>query len=325
MPNYFLSIIKVSIFCFITLNSIGGQAQTSYPNKPIKLIVPFPPGGLIDNVARLITPALSTELGQTIVVENKPGAGGNLGAAEVAKATPDGYTLLMASPPLSISPALYKNLPYNPSSIEPIAIFGQLPNVLLVNPESGINSVAELVKRAKANPGKMNYASNGNGTSLNLSAELLKSQAGIYVVHIPYRGSALANVALVSKDVDFMFDNLPPALGLIKSNKLKALAVTTSTRNPALPQVPTMQEAGFPNFQVSAYFGLAAPKGLPQDISLKLQNSIQKAVSQKELADALIKLGATVDFMNATKSAEFIKADSQRWQKVVDYAKIEMD
>jgi tripartite-type tricarboxylate transporter receptor subunit TctC len=325
MTNYLLSIIKVSIFCFITLNSISGQAQTGYPNKPIKLIVPFPPGGLIDNVARLITPALSTELGQTIVVENKPGAGGNLGAAEVAKATPDGYTLLMASPPLSISPALYKNLPYNPSSIEPIAIFGQLPNVLLVNPDSGINSVAELVKRAKANPGKMNYASNGNGTSLTLSAELLKSQAGIYVVHIPYRGSALANVALVSKDVDFMFDNLPPALGLIKGNKLKALAVTTSTRNPALPQVPTMQEAGFPNFQVSAYFGIAAPKGLPQDIALKLQNSIQKAVTQKEVSDSLVKLGATVDFMNATKSAEFIKADSQKWQKVVDYAKIELD
>lgn len=325
MTNHFLSILKVGIIGFIALTSIHGQAQTNYPNKPIKLIVPFPPGGLIDNVARLITPALSAELGQTIIVENKPGAGGNLGAAEVAKATPDGYTLLMASPPLSISPALYKNLPYNPSSIEPIAIFGQLPNVLLVNPDSGINSVAELVKRAKANPGKMNYASNGNGTSLNLSAEMLKSQAGIYVVHIPYRGSALANVALVSKDVDFMFDNLPPALGLIKGNKLKALAVTTSTRNPALPQVPTMQEAGFPNFQVSAYFGIAAPKGLPQDISSKLQNSIQKAVTQKEVADSLVKLGATVDFMNATKSAEFIKADAQRWQKVVDYAKIELD
>ncbi len=325
MTNYFLSILKITAACFIALNSIHVQAQTGYPNKPIKLIVPFPPGGLIDNVARLITPALSTELGQTIVVENKPGAGGNLGAAEVAKATPDGYTLLMASPPLSISPALYKNLPYNPSSIEPIAIFGQLPNVLLVNPDSGINSVAELVKRAKANPGKMNYASNGNGTSLNLSAEMLKSQAGIYVVHIPYRGSALANVALVSKDVDFMFDNLPPALGLIKGNKLKALAVTTNTRNPALPQVPTMQEAGFPNFQVSAYFGIAAPKGLPQDISSKLQNSIQRAVSQKEVADSLVKLGASVDFMNATKSAEFIKADAQRWQKVVDYAKIELD
>lgn len=300
-------------------------AQSTYPNKPIKLIVPFPPGGLIDNVARLIAPSLSTELGQAIVVENKPGAGGNLGAAEVAKANPDGYTLLMASPPLSISPALYKNLPYNPNNIEPIAIFGQLPNVLLVNPDSGINTVAELVKRARANPGKMNYASNGNGTSLHLSAEMLKSQSEIFVVHIPYRGSALANVALVSKDVDFMFDNLPPALGLIKGGKLKPLAVTTSTRNPALPQVPTMQEAGFPSFQVAAYFGVAAPKGLPTDIAMKLQNSIQKTVAQKEVAESLTKLGATVDFMNAAKSAEFIKADAQRWRKVVDYAKIEMD
>lgn len=325
MKNHLISILKKCAVFLLLASSAIGFAQTPYPNKPIKLVVPFPPGGLIDNVARLITPALSTDLGQAIVVENKPGAGGNLGAAEVAKSNPDGYTLLMASPPLSISPALYKNLPYNPSNIEPIAIFGQLPNVLLVNPDSGINTVAELVKRAKEYPGKMNYGSNGNGTSLNLSAEMLKSQAGIYVVHIPYRGSPLANVALVSKDIDFMFDNLPPALGLIKSGKLKALAVTSTTRNPALPQVPTMQEAGFPNFQVSAYFGVAAPKGLPVDIALKLQNSIQKTVSQKEVADSLSKLGATVDFMNATKSAEFIKADAQRWKKVIDYAKIELD
>lgn len=325
MKNYLMPIFKTCALFLMVASSSVGFAQSTYPNKPIKLVVPFPPGGLIDNVARLISPALSTELGQAIVVENKPGAGGNLGAAEVAKANPDGYTLLMASPPLSISPALYKNLPYNPNNIEPISIFGQIPNVLLVNPDSGINSVADLVKRAKASPGQMNYASNGNGTSLHLSAELLKSQAGIYIVHIPYRGSALANVALVSKDVDFMFDNLPPALGLIKSGKLKALAVTTSTRNPALPQVPTMQEAGFPNFQVSAYFGIAGPKGLPSDVVTKLQNSIQKTVSQKEVAESLTKLGATVDFMNPAKSAEFIKADAQKWKKVVDYAKIEMD
>jgi tripartite-type tricarboxylate transporter receptor subunit TctC len=325
MKNYLMPIFKTCALFLMVASSSLGFAQSAYPNKPIKLVVPFPPGGLIDNVARLISPALSTELGQAIVVENKPGAGGNLGAAEVAKANPDGYTLLMASPPLSISPALYKNLPYNPNNIEPISIFGQIPNVLLVNPDSGINSVADLVKRAKASPGQMNYASNGNGTSLHLSAELLKSQAGIYIVHIPYRGSALANVALVSKDVDFMFDNLPPALGLIKSGKLKALAVTTSTRNPALPQVPTMQEAGFPNFQVSAYFGIAGPKGLPSDVVTKLQNSIQKTVSQKEVAESLTKLGATVDFMNPAKSAEFIKADAQKWKKVVDYAKIEMD
>ncbi len=318
-------ISKIFTFLLILCSPVIAYSQSTYPNKPIKLIVPFPPGGLIDNVARVISPVLSVEMAQAIVVENKPGAGGNLGAADVAKASPDGYTLLMASPPLSISPALYKNLPYNPNSIEPIAIFGQLPNVLLVNPDSGINSVAELVKRARANPGKMNYASNGNGTSLHLSAELLKSQAGIYIVHIPYRGSALANVALASKDVDFMFDNLPSALGLIKGGKLKALAVTTGARNPALPQVPTMQEAGFPNFQVSAYFGIAAPKGLSPDVSMKLQNGIQKVVAQKEVVEALTKLGATVDYMGPAKSAEFIKADAQRWQKVVDYAKIELD
>ncbi len=162
-----------AVFIILSMLSFTTANAQVYPNKPIKLVVPFPPGGLIDNAARLISPALSKDLGQPIVIENKPGSGGNLGAAEVAKANPDGYTLLMASAPLSISPVLYKTLPYNPSSIEPIAIFGQLPNVLLINPESGINSVADLVKRAKASPGKLNYASNGNGTSLHLSAEML--------------------------------------------------------------------------------------------------------------------------------------------------------
>ena len=153
----FVALVSI-LLSTVVFNTAAAQ---TYPNKPIKLVVPFPPGGLIDNAARLITPALSKELGQTIVIDNKAGAGGNLGAAEVAKAAPDGYTLLMASAPLSISPVLYKALPYNPASIEPIAIFGQLPNVLLVNPESGINSVADLVKRAKANPGQLNYAANG--------------------------------------------------------------------------------------------------------------------------------------------------------------------
>uniref|UniRef100_UPI004047DA01 Bug family tripartite tricarboxylate transporter substrate binding protein n=1 Tax=Polynucleobacter sp. TaxID=2029855 RepID=UPI004047DA01 len=321
----FFTPFKALLTCTLLLLSSSVFAQSNYPDKPIKLVVPFPPGGLIDNVARLISPALSAQLGQAIVIENKPGAGGNLGAADVARAAPDGYTLLMASPPLSISPALYTKLPYKPSSIEPIAIFGLLPNVLLVNPDSGINSVADLVKRAKANPGKMNYASNGNGTSLHLSAEMLKSQAGIYVVHIPYRGSAAANVGLVSKDVEFMFDNLPPSLGLIKGGKLKPLAVTTSTRNPALPDVPTMQEAGFPNFQVAAYFGIAAPTGLPPAIAAKLEADIKKVIGQKEVANSLVKLGATVDFMSSNKAAEFIKSDAARWRKVVEYAKITMD
>lgn len=316
-------ITSLAIF-LIGLSSLQVNSQT-YPNRTIKLVVPFPPGGLIDNAARLIGPELSKELGQAVVIENKPGAGGNLAAAEVAKAAPDGYTLLMASAPLSISPILYKSLPYNPANIEPIAILGQLPNVLLVNPESGINSVADLVKRAKTNPGKLNYASNGNGTSLHLSAEMLKSQASIYVVHIPYRGSAFANVGLISKEVDFMFDNLPPALGLIKGNKLKPLAVTTAERNPALPNVPTMMEAGFPNFEVAAWFGLAAPKGIPDGVSQRLQGALEKIVARKEMVEAISRLGATVTSMNAQRSAQFMKADTDRWRKVIDYAKIQMD
>ena len=314
-----ISVYFLGLMCFAYIN-----AQT-YPNRAIKLVVPFPPGGLIDNVARLIGPELSKELGQPIVIDNKPGAGGNLGAAEVAKASPDGYTLLTASAPLSISPALYKSLPYNPVNIEPIAVLGQLPNVLMVNPDSNINSVADLVNRAKANPGKLNYASNGNGTSLHLSAEMLKSQTGAFIVHIPYRGSALANVGLIAKEVDFMFDNLPPALGLIKGGKLKPLAVTTAQRNPALPNIPTMIEAGYPNFEVAAWFGLAGPKGMPDNASVRLQDALEKIMARADIAESLSRLGATVTFMNAQNSAKFMKADTDRWRKVVDYAKIQMD
>lgn len=318
--------LLISFFVFLlSFAPFTACHAQNYPNRAIKLVVPFPPGGLIDNAARLIGPELSKELGQPVVIENKPGAGGNLGAAEVAKASPDGYTLLMASAPLSISPALYKTLPYNPASIEPIAVLGQLPNVLLVNPESGINTVADLVKRARANPGKLNYASNGNGTSLHLSAEMLKNQAGIYVVHIPYRGSAFANVGLVSKEVDFMFDNLPPALGLINGGKLKPLAVSTAARNPALPNVPTMIEAGYPNFEVSAWFGIAAPKGIPDSASQRLQATLEKIVARKEMIEAISRLGATVTFMNAQRAAQFMKTDTDRWRKVIDYAKIQMD
>ena len=318
--------LLLSVFIVLLgLTGIGSVNAQAYPNRAIKLIVPFPPGGLIDNVARLISPELSKELGQAIVIENKPGAGGNLGATDVARAAPDGYTLLMASAPLSINPALYKSLPYNPANLEPVAIFGQLPNVLLVSPESGITSVNDLVKRAKSAPGKINYASNGNGTSLHLSAELLKNQAGIFVVHIPYRGSAFANTAVMAKEVDFMFDNLPPAMGHIKGGKLNALAVTSAQRNPALPNVPTMIESGFPGYEVTAWFGIAAPKGTPDVVIQKLQNSIEKIISRKEMVESLSRLGATAMFMNTESATKFMKADTDRWRKVVDYAKIQLD
>ena len=278
----------------------------AWPARPIKLVVPFPPGGLIDNMARLVAPKLAQELGQAIVIDNKPGAGGNLGAAEVARTSADGYTLLMASPPLTISPALYAKLPYKPEQIAPVGLLGRVPNVLVVNPSSGIQSVADLTARIKAKPGQLNYASNGQGTSLHLSAELYKSQAGLFVTHIPYRGAAAALTAVMADEVNLMFDNLPSALGLINSGKLKALAVTTPQRSSVLPQVPTMEEAGIKGYQVFAWFGLAAPAGLPAPVQQKLEQALERVANQAEVRAAMQKAGAEPTWVNAQGMTSFM-------------------
>ena len=299
-------------------------AQT-WPARPIKLVVPFPPGGLIDNMARLVAPKLAQELGQAIVIDNKPGAGGNLGAAEVARTTADGYTLLMASPPLTISPALYAKLPYKPEQIAPVGLLGRVPNVLVVNPSSGIQSVADLTARIKAKPGQLNYASNGQGTSLHLSAELYKSQSGLFVTHIPYRGAAAGLTAVMADEVNLMFDNLPSALGLINSGKLKALAVTTPQRSSVLPNVPTMEEAGVKGYQVFAWFGLAAPAGLPAPIQQKLEQALERVANQAEVKSAMQKAGAEPTWVNAQGMATFMQADTAQWKRVAAYAKITLE
>jgi len=276
-------------------------------------------------MARLIGPKLAQALGQPVVIENKPGAGGNLGAADAARASADGYTLLMASPPLSISPALYPNLPYRPEQISPIALLGQVPNVLLVNPASGIQSLADLTKRIKAQPGRMNYASNGQGTSLHLSAELYKSLAGLFITHIPYRGAAAAQTALMAGEVDMTFDNLPSAIGLIQAGKLRALAVTTTRRSSALPQVPTMAEAGLPGFQVSAWFGLAAPTGIPTAVQQKVEETLLKISQDPEISETLKKRGAEPVWMGGREMATFMQSDTAQWKKVADYARIRFE
>ncbi len=297
----------------------------AWPSRPIKLIVPFPPGGLIDNMARLVAPRLSQELGQAVVIDNKPGAGGNLGAGEASRAAPDGYTLLMASPPLTINPALYKKLPYEPRSIAPVGLLGRVPNVLVVNPASGIQSVADLTSRMKSKPGQFNYASNGNGTSLHLSAELYKSLAGVFVTHIPYRGAAAGLTAVMADEVSFMFDNLPSALGLIQGGKLRALAVTTPQRSSALPQVPTMEEAGLKGYQVFAWFGLAAPAGLPTAVQHKLEQSLERVARHEDVKAAMLKAGAEPAWLGAQAMAGFMQADTAQWKQVSDYAKISLD
>ena len=297
----------------------------AWPTRPIRLVVPFPPGGLIDNMARLVGSRLSQELGQPVVIDNKPGAGGNVGAAEVARAPADGYTLLMASPALTISPAVYKNLPYQPSQLAPVALLGRVPNVLLVNPASGIGKVQDLVSRAKAKPGQLNYASNGNGTSLHLSAELFKRRSETFITHVPYRGAAAAITALLSGEVDMMFDNLPSAIGQIQAGKLRALAVTTAQRSTALPDVPTLAEAGMEGFNVSAWFGVAAPAGLPAPVATRLADALQKVVQQPEVAAAMQRQGADPAFMDAASAAAALNADAAQWKQVAAFAKIQLD
>ena len=297
----------------------------AWPARPIKLVVPFPPGGLIDNMARLVAPKLGQELGQAIVIDNKPGAGGNLGAAEAARATPDGYTLLMASPPLTINPALYSKLPYKPENIVPLGLLGRVPNVLVVNPASGIQSMTDLNARIKARPGQLNYASNGQGTSLHLSAELYKSQAGLFVTHIPYRGAAAGLTAVMADEVSLMFDNLPSALGLINGGKLKALAVTTPQRSSALPNVPTMEEAGLKGYQVFAWFGLAAPAGLPAPVQQKIEQALERVAQQPDVKAAIQKAGAEPTWVNAQGMTSFMQADTAQWKSVAAYAKIALD
>ncbi len=308
----------------VTALTPAALAQT-WPSRPIRLIVPFPPGGLIDNMARLVAPRLAQELGQPVVIDNKPGAGGNLGAGEAARAAADGHTLLMASPPLTINPALYNKLPYDPRSIAPIGLLGRVPNVLVVNPASGLQNVAELTARLKTRPGQFNYASNGNGTSLHLSAELYKSLAGVFVTHIPYRGAAAGLTAVMADEVGFMFDNLPSALGLIQGGKLKALAVTTPQRSSALPQVPTMEEAGVKGYQVFAWFGLAAPAGLPAAVQQKLEQSLERVARNDEVKAAMQKAGAEPTWLGAQAMAGFMQADTAQWKQVSAYAKISLD
>lgn len=300
-------------------------AQPAWPVRPLRLVVPFPPGGLIDTMARLVGTRLAQELGQPVVVDNKPGAGGNLGAADAARATADGYTLLMASPALTIGPAVYRNLPYQPTQLAPVALLGRVPNVLLVNPSGGLQRVEELVARAKAAPGRLNYASNGNGTSLHLSAELFKARTGTFVTHVPYRGAAAAITALMAGEVDFMFDNLPSAIAQIQSGRLRALAVTTPERSPALPAVPTLAEAGLAGFDVSAWFGIVAPAGLPGTVTARLGEALARIVRMPEVATAMQRQGAEPAFLDERAMGRFMAADAAQWQQVAARAKIVLD
>jgi len=293
-------------------------AMAAYPEQPIRLVVGFSAGGTTDVVARIVGKEVGEALGQPVVVENRPGAGSNIGAEMVARAKPDGYTLYMVAVTSAINQTLYKNIRFNLiDDFTPVALAVRVPNVLVVNPELPVKSVKELVDYAKKNPGKLNFASSGSGTSIHMAGELFKQLADIDVVHIPYKGSSPAVTDLIGGQVDFMFDNMPSSWPQVEGGKLRALAVTTAERSKAAPDLPTMQEEGFPTFDVSSWFGVIAPKGTPDDVVEKLNKAIRAALAKPAVQSQMDDLGAIVADTTPEQFGDFIKSEVENWGKVV--------
>jgi tripartite-type tricarboxylate transporter receptor subunit TctC len=295
-----------------------GQAQT-YPTRAITLIVPFPAGGTTDILGRFVGQALSAAWNQPVVVENRGGAGGNIGAAAVAKAAPDGYTLLVGTVGThAINASLYAKMPYDTlKDFAPVTQIASVPNMLVVTPSLPVGSVTELIAYAKANPGKLNMASSGNGTSIHLSGELFKVMTGVDMVHVPYKGSAPALNDLMAGQVQLMFDNMPSALPQVKGGTLKALAVTTATRSPAMPDLPTVAEAGVPGFEASSWFGVFAPAGTPKEIVAKLQTEIARILKSPEMTERLAQQGAVAVGNTPQEFGAYVQSELVKWADVV--------
>ncbi|WP_373378592.1 Bug family tripartite tricarboxylate transporter substrate binding protein [Cupriavidus nantongensis] len=310
-----------------SLGALASQpalAADPYPARPIRLVVPFAAGGTTDILARAVAAELGKLPGWNVVVDNKPGAGGNIGADIVAKAAPDGYTLLMGTVGThGINQSLYGKLPFDPiKDFAPITEVAAVPNVLVLNPafaqQNKIDSVKDLIAYARANPGKINMASSGNGTSIHLAGELFKTQTRTFMVHFPYKGSGPALTDLAGGTMQVMFDNLPSSMALIKSGKLKALAVTSARPSPALPGVPTIaQAAGLPQYEASSWFGILAPAGTPPDVIQRIQQEVAKALGAPAVRERLQAQGAEPIGNTPEQFAAFIRAETAKWAKVV--------
>ena len=309
-------------------------AQSTWPTKSVRIVVPFAAGGTTDILARALAPELQRVFGQPFVVDNRPGAGGNSGAAEVAKSPGDGYTLLMGTVGThAINPSLYPKMPYDAvKNFVPITLVAGVPNVLVINPASAqkynVNSVLDLVKALKANPGRLNMASSGNGTSIHLAGELFKSMTSTFMLHLPYRGSGPALIDLMAGNVDLMFDNLPSAMPHIRSGRLKALAVTSAARSGALPEVPTIEEVGGPllkGYEASSWFGLLAPAGTAADIASRVQQETAKAMALPAMKERLLSQGAIPSGMTPAEFVRFIAAETNKWAKVVKVSGAKVD
>ncbi|MCW0233895.1 MAG: tripartite tricarboxylate transporter substrate binding protein [Ferrovibrio sp.] len=299
--------------------AVSDARAQAFPSKPVTMVVPFPAGGTTDIVARLTAQKLSEAWGQPVIVDNRAGAGGNIGSAMVAKAAPDGYTLLMGTVGThAINASLYAKMPYDVvKDFTPVTNVAAVPNMLVVTPDLPVKSVKELIDYGKKNPGKLNMASSGNGTSIHLSGELFKVMTGVAMEHVPYKGSAPALTDLMGGQVQVMFDNMPSALPHVKAGKLRAIAVTTATRSPAMPELPTIAEAGVPGFEAASWFGLLAPAGTPKEIVAKIHADVVKAMKTTDLTEKMAQQGAVAVGYTPDEFAAYIKTELAKWEKVV--------
>jgi tripartite-type tricarboxylate transporter receptor subunit TctC len=317
---------RILLGALVAASAAYASAQT-YPSKAIRLVVPFPPGGTTDILAREVGQRLTEVFGQPVVIDNRPGAAGNIGSDIVAKSAPDGYTLLLCTVSShAINPGLYSKLPYDHiKDFAPVILVARVPNVLVVNPDVPVNTVADLVKLAKERPGQINFASSGSGTSIHLSGELFKTMAGVDMVHVPYKGSAPALTDLIGGQVQIMFDNLPSSLPQIKAGKLRAIAVTSAQRAPALPNVPTIAESGLPGFEATSWFGVLAPAGTPPAIITRLNAEIDKWLQSPEAKEKLLAQGAAAAGGTPEQFATYIRSETEKWAKVIKASGAKVD
>jgi tripartite-type tricarboxylate transporter receptor subunit TctC len=312
-----MKLARLLVACAIIFSSVQASAQT-YPGRPITLVVPYPAGGGNDVLGRLVADRMSKLLNGTIVVENRGGAGGTIGTRQVAKAAPDGYTMLIATSSLAINPSLYPNVGYDPrKDFAPIGLLASGANVVLVHPSVPAKSIPELIALAKKDPGKYNFASTGSGSSVHLAAELFAAMAGIKINHVPYRGSGPALNDLLGGHVTMMFATLPSAIGIVRGGKVRALAVTGAKRSDVFPELPTIAEAGLPGYEAELHYGLVAPAGTPRSIVDRLNAALRGALEDKTLRERLSNEGAVPLPSTPEEYAADIEAEEKKWGKIV--------